>query len=70
MKTLIALVFLAASVAACSGKKADTTPKADAKAIELKSDAHGGAAYGGAAYGAAKTPAKSANPCATLTPGS
>jgi hypothetical protein len=67
MKNLIALVLLSAGLAACGGKKAETTTP---KPVEHKGDAAGGAPYGGAAYGAGKTPAKTANPCAGTKPGS
>jgi hypothetical protein len=61
MKTLIAVVLLSASVAACGAKKAETTTP---KPTEHKGDAAGGAAYGGATYGGGhtKAPARPAKP--------
>jgi len=63
MKKLFVVVFLASTtVAACSGKKASTTPT-DPAPQEKNGDATGGATYGGKA--AAPTATDKANPCSS-----
>ncbi|HEX3482723.1 MAG TPA: hypothetical protein VHT91_47260 [Kofleriaceae bacterium] len=53
MKKTFAVGFvLSASLLACGGKKAATTPVKDQPAMEQKGDATGGAAYGKKADGA------------------
>jgi hypothetical protein len=67
MKKMFAMVLLvSATVVACSGKQASTTPTNKTQAQETNGDPNGGAAYGGATYGgkAAKpAPKSAANPC-------
>ncbi len=45
-KTFAVALLLSASLLACSGKKATTTPVQGPPAMEQKGDATGGAAYG------------------------
>ena len=46
-KTFAAVLLISASLVACGGKKADTTPvNKEQPAMEQKGDAAGGAAYG------------------------
>ena len=51
-KTFAVALVLSASLIACSGKKASTTPVKDQPAMEQKGDATGGASYGKKAEGA------------------
>jgi hypothetical protein len=65
-KTFAVALLISASLVACGGKKADTTPaNKEQPAMEQKGDATGGAAYGGKKADGAAAPADDkANPSA------
>ena len=54
---------LAVGAAACSKKKAPTTPTDTAAETTGDTGATGGDAYGGDAYGGAANPCEGGNPC-------
>jgi hypothetical protein len=74
MKKMFAVVILASvSLAACGGKKADTTPQSQGPTSPEAGGATGGATYGGhkapAATPGAPAPAPGTAPASTANPG-